>query len=109
MGIEAFERWNSNRAGALKDYYRYARDKDLYLSYVIINPQADRSKSTGEQDDPFLTACIVDEDSEGITVRGAKMLGTSCIMSNEVWVTTIQPLNEEEAPYALSFAIPMNQ
>ena len=109
MGIEAFERWNSSRAGALKDYYRYARDKDLYLSYVIINPQADRSKSTGEQDDPFLTARIVDEDSEGITVRGAKMLGTSCIMSNEVWVTTIQPLNEEEAPYALSFAIPMNQ
>ena len=37
------------------------------------------------------------------------MLGTSCIMSNEVWVTTIQPLKEGEEPYALSFAIPMNQ
>ncbi|MBI07166.1 MAG: 4-hydroxyphenylacetate 3-monooxygenase [Rhodospirillaceae bacterium] len=109
MGIEVFERWNSSRAGALKDYYRYARDKDLYLSYVIINPQADRSKGAGEQDDPYLTARIVDEDAEGITVRGAKMLGTSCIMSNEVWVTTIQPLKEEEGVYALSFAIPMNQ
>jgi 4-hydroxyphenylacetate 3-monooxygenase len=109
MGIEAFEQWDSKRAGALKDYYRYARDNDLYLSYVIINPQADRSKSAGEQADPFLTARIVDEDSEGITVRGAKMLGTSCIMSNEVWVTTIQPLKEDEGPYAVSFAIPMNQ
>ncbi len=109
MGIELFEQWDPARAGALKDYYRYARDNDLYLSYVIINPQADRSKSAGEQDDPFLTARLVDEDAEGITVRGAKMLGTSCIMSNEVWVTTIQPLKEDEGPYALSFAIPMNQ
>ena len=37
------------RAKALADYYRYARDNDLYLTYVIINPQADRSKSASEQ------------------------------------------------------------
>ena len=109
MGAEIFDKWDMARAGALRDYFRYARDNDLYLSYVIINPQADRSKSAGDQDDPFLTARLVDEDAEGITVRGAKMLGTSCIMSNEIWVTTIQPLKENEAPYALSFAIPMNQ
>ncbi len=29
------------RAAALDDYFTYARDNDLYLSYVIINPQAD--------------------------------------------------------------------
>ena len=109
MGGEIFDKWNPERAGALRDYFRYARDNDLYLSYVIINPQADRSKSAGEQDDPYLTARLVDEDSEGITVRGAKMLGPSCIMSNEVWVTNIQPLKEGEEAYALSFAIPMNQ
>ena len=109
MGGEFFDKWDPARAGALRDYFRYARDNDLYLSYVIINPQADRSKSAGDQEDPFLTARLVDEDAEGITVRGAKMLGTSCIMSNEVWVTTIQPLKEGEEPYALSFAIPMNQ
>ncbi|MEC9454416.1 MAG: 4-hydroxyphenylacetate 3-hydroxylase N-terminal domain-containing protein [Pseudomonadota bacterium] len=109
MGGEFFDKWDTARAGALRDYFRYARDNDLYLSYVIINPQADRSKSAGEQDDSYLTARLVDEDSEGITVRGAKMLGTSCIMSNEVWVTSIQPLKEGEEPYALSFAIPMNQ
>ena len=109
MGAEIFDKWDIARAGALRDYFRYARDNDLYLSYVIINPQADRSKGAGDQDDPYLTARLVDEDAEGITVRGAKMLGTSFIMSNEIWVTTIQPLKEDEAPYALSFAIPMNQ
>ena len=66
-------RWRA--AKALADYYRYARDNDLYLTYVIINPQADRSKSASGQQDEFLTAGVVDRDAAGVTVRGAKMLG----------------------------------
>src|SRR3546814_18093877 len=84
--------FRSARAAALADYFRYARDNDLFLTYVIINPQADRSKAAHEQADEFLTAGIVDEDSSGLTLRGAKMLATSGIMANEVFVSCIQPL-----------------
>ncbi|WP_246102085.1 4-hydroxyphenylacetate 3-hydroxylase family protein [Methylobacterium terricola] len=108
MGLEVFEEYDRDRAGALADYYRYARDNDLYLTYVIINPQADRSKSAAQQKDAFLTAGVVDEDAAGITVRGAKMLATGGIMANEVLVTCIQPLQPGDEPYALSFAIPMD-
>lgn len=108
MGLPVFEAYDKKRAAALADYYRYARDNDLFLTYVIINPQADRSKSAHEQADPYLTAAVVDEDNEGITVRGAKMLATSGIMANEVFVTCIQPLQPGDEIYALSFAIPMN-
>ncbi|WP_127088769.1 4-hydroxyphenylacetate 3-hydroxylase family protein [Aquabacter cavernae] len=108
MGLDVFEAYDPARAKALADYYRYARDNDLYLTYVIINPQADRSKSTAEQADPFLSAGIVDRDAEGITIRGAKMLATGGIMANEVFVTCIQPLQKGDEPYAISFAIPMN-
>ena len=66
---------------------------DLYLTYVIINPQADRSKSASQRTgSTFLTAGVVDRDADGITVRGAKMLATGGIMANEVLVTCIQPL-----------------
>ena len=44
---------------AVRDYYRFARDNDL-LTYVIINPQADRSKAAHAQADPFLAAGVVD-------------------------------------------------
>ena len=98
----------ASRAGALADYYRYARDNELYLTYAIINPQADRSKGASEQQDPFLTAGVVDQDSEGITIRGAKMLATGGVMANEVLVTCIQPLGKDEERYAVSFAVPMN-
>lgn len=108
MGLDVFEAYHADRARALSDYYRYARDNDLYLTYVIINPQADRSKSAAGQADPFLSAGVVSRDAEGITVRGAKMLATGGIMANEVFVTCIQPLQPGDERYAVSFAIPMN-
>jgi len=108
MGLEVFEAYDPKRAGALADYYKYARDNDLYLTYVIINPQADRSKSAAQQQDPFLSAGVVDRDAEGLTIRGAKMLATGGIMADEVLVTCIQPLQPGDEKYAFSFAIPMN-
>lgn len=108
MGIDVFSNHDEARAAALADYFRFARANDLYLSYAILNPQADRSKAASEQQDPFLTAGVVDEDSSGLTIRGAKMLATGGIMANEVLVTSIQPLRAGEERYALSFAVPMN-
>jgi len=72
MGLDVFEAYDGARARALADYYHYARDHDLYLTYVIINPQADRSKSASQQKDEFLAAGVVDRDASGVTVRGAK-------------------------------------
>ncbi|KDP87405.1 4-hydroxyphenylacetate 3-hydroxylase family protein [Cupriavidus basilensis] len=108
MGIDVFEQYDRARAGALREYYKYARDNDLFLTYVIVNPQANQSKAAHEQEDKYLAVGIVDQDAEGITVRGAKMLATSGIMANEVFCSCIQPLREGDEMYALSFAVPMN-
>jgi len=108
MGVEVFEADDPKRARALADYYRHARDHDLFLTYVIINPQADRSKAASQQASQTLTAGVVDEDAQGLTIRGAKMLATSGIMANELFVTCIQPLPPGDERYALSFVVPMN-
>lgn len=108
MGLPVFEDYNEKFAQNLANYYKYARDNDLYLTYVIINPQADRSKNAAEQADPFLTAGVVARDDEGLTIRGAKMLATGGVVANEVFVTCIQPMKAGEEAYAVSFAIPMN-
>jgi 4-hydroxyphenylacetate 3-monooxygenase len=108
MGIEVFERHSPARAKALRDYVEEATRQDLFLTYVIINPQADRSKAWGEQAEADLTARIVDEDAVGITIRGGKMLGTSSIMANEVLVANLQPLKPGEEHLAFSCALPMN-
>jgi 4-hydroxyphenylacetate 3-monooxygenase len=106
IGIEVFRRHGEARAKALLDYFEYARGNDLYLSYVIINPQADRGKAWGEQQQD-LVARLVDEDGAGITVRGAKMLGTATILANELLVANLQPLKPGEEDLAISFAVPV--
>ena len=108
MGLQVFEKHSPDRAKALWEYFTWARDQDHYMTYVIINPQANRSKSTSEQKDELLATAVVDEDTEGITVRGGKMLGTGSIMANEILFANIQPLKPGEEKYAISFAIPMN-
>jgi len=107
MGIEVFEKHGAARAKALRDYYEEASRNDYFLTYVIINPQAERGKDWGEQAEE-LVARIVDEDAGGITIRGAKMLGTSSIMANEVFVANLQPLKPGEESLAFSCALPMN-
>jgi 4-hydroxyphenylacetate 3-monooxygenase len=107
MGIEVFTKHGSARAAALADYTDYASRNDLFLTYVIVNPQADRSKDWGDQPEE-LVAQIVDEDTTGLTIRGAKMLGTSSIMANEVLVANLQPLKPGEEALAFSCALPMN-
>lgn len=107
MGIDVFERYDAQRAAAFSDYFRDAANRDMFLTYVIINPQADRSKNWGEQQED-LVASVVDRDAEGITIRGAKMLGTSSIMANEVFVANLQPLQKGEEKLAFSCAIPMD-
>lgn len=108
MGRRVFEKHDPKRAKALRDYFEYARDNDLYLSYVIINPQADRSKSASDQPGEDLVARIVDEDAEGITIRGAKMLGTSTIFANEIMVSGFMGLQAGEEDFAFTAMVPMN-
>ena len=103
MRLDLFEAHGEERARALAEYYRYVRDNDLFVTYTITNPQG----WTGEHDE-FLVAGICDEDSTGVTIKGAKTLGTSSILANEVLCTTIQPLTPGAEKHAFSVAVPMN-
>jgi 4-hydroxyphenylacetate 3-monooxygenase len=108
MGMDLYREHGARYAQSLADYYAYARDNDLYLTYAIINPQADRSKSAGEQADKNFACGVVDEDTEGITLQGAKMLSTGCPMANEVMVACIQPLQPGEEKYSITAMVPLN-
>ena len=103
MRLDLFKAHGEERANALSDYFQYVRDNDLFVTYTITNPQG----WTGEHDE-FLVAGICDEGPTGVTIKGAKTLGTSSILANEVLCTTIQPLTPAAEKHAFSVAIPMN-
>ncbi|MGA9226137.1 MAG: 4-hydroxyphenylacetate 3-hydroxylase N-terminal domain-containing protein, partial [Mesobacillus sp.] len=71
-----FEKYNKNWAENVRNYYKYLRDNDIFLTHAIINPQNDRSKNSHEQKDEFTHLGAVKETPDGLVVRGAKMLAT---------------------------------
>ena len=108
MGASALAKYDQRGAAALTDYFDYARRRDLYLTYCIINPQADKSRPASGQPGADLVAQIVDEDASGIYVSGAKMLATSAVVAQEILVGNIQPLSAGDEACAFTAAIPVN-
>lgn len=106
-GLDALSSLPGVRTNALRDYFGFVSDNDLFVSYVINNPQADKSKSASQQRGGDLVLSVVDEDADGIVVRGAKMLGTSAVMADELFVGNVAPLRPDEVRYASSFAVPL--
>ena len=88
-------------------YYQHCRENDVCLTHTITDPQVDRSKRAGEQDDPYTVLGLVNETDAGIVVRGAKMLATLGPYSDELVVYPLLPLSPADAPYALAFAVPV--
>jgi 4-hydroxyphenylacetate 3-monooxygenase len=103
-GLHVYE---PKRAAALADYFRHIRDSDAWVAYVIINPQADKSKGAKDQPGGDLVAQVVDEDAGGITIRGAKMLATAGVMANEIMVSGIVALQPGDEPHAFTAVMPI--
>jgi 4-hydroxyphenylacetate 3-monooxygenase len=104
---DVFARGGERFADNVVQYYEHVRDRDLYVSYVIIQPQIDRSRPAHQQADPTLYAGVVEERADGIVVSGAQILGTGSAISNEVLLSCIVPLRPGDENYAISVAVPI--
>jgi 4-hydroxyphenylacetate 3-monooxygenase len=102
-----FDRGREGFGDHVTAFYRRAVVEDLYLSYVIIPPQVDRSKTAQGQEEAFLQVGVLRERDDGIVVRGAQMLGTAAAISDFVFVSCIVPQRPGDEDYALSFVAPI--
>jgi 4-hydroxyphenylacetate 3-monooxygenase len=89
-------------------FYERMRDESLYVAYTIVPPQIDRSKPAHKQADPTLYAGVVAENSDGITIKGAQMLGTGAAIADFIHLSCIHPLGAGDENYAISVAVPCN-
>ena len=104
---DVFARGGARYGDHVVAYYEHVRDQDLYVSYVLIPPQVDRSKPAHQQADPTLYAGVVEERADGIVVSGAQVLGTGAALSNDVLLSCILPLRPGDENYAISVAVPI--
>jgi len=90
-------------------YYEHVRENDLLMTHTLINPQANRGVGPSKQADPFTAARVVEKNSEGVVIRGARMLATLPI-ADEIMVfpSTVIRSGQDDAPYSIAFSLPVS-
>ena len=92
----------------IRGYYEFARENDLLATHTLVPPQVNRSVTASQQAGGRLTAHIVEERSDGVVIRGARLLATLGPIADELLVfpSTVLRGTPEDAPYSFAFAIP---
>ncbi len=99
-GTEYFER--------LKKFVSLAQQNDYTVFSGVSDVKGDRSLRPAQQPDPDMYLHIVDRDSKGITVRGAKIHQTGSLLSHWGVVVPCRNMTEEDKDYAICFAFPVD-
>jgi 4-hydroxybutyryl-CoA dehydratase/vinylacetyl-CoA-Delta-isomerase len=89
-----------------RNYLRQVQDNDWVVDGAMTDAKGDRGKRPSQQVDPDLFVHIVERNTDGIVVRGAKLHQTGALNSHEILVMPTQKLSEEERDYAVAFAVP---
>ena len=107
MAADYFSQNDPRFGPNMMGYFEHVREHDLALTHALTNPQVDRSKRDSELADPYIALGVVREQSDGIIVRGARMLATLPI-SDEILIfpSTVLQRGDDMNRYAMSFAIP---
>ncbi len=103
-----FSKGETNFSENVSNFYRKVVTEDLYVTYAIIPPQIDRSKTAHEQENRYAQVGVVSKDENGIVVRGSQMLATGAAISDFIFVSCIPPLRPGDEDYALSFVLPVD-
>jgi len=109
-GLAAVTRMMDNQtyADRVKDYRWYCAKNDLSMAAAVTDVKGDRSKGPAGQNSPDYYLRVVDETDDEIVVSGAKAHITASAYTDEILVIPTRNLTEEEADYAVAFAIPAN-
>ncbi len=90
------------------NFLEHLRKKDLHTCGAVTCVKGDRGKEPARQKHPDYYVHVVDKNKEGIFVKGAKIHITSAPAVNEIIVVPTRQMRENEADYAVSFAVPAN-
>lgn len=90
------------------DFLEHLRGGDLHTCGAVTCVKGDRSKEPSKQKHPDYYLHVVDRSPTGIVVNGAKIHITSAPAANEIIVVPTRQMRENEADYAVSFAVPAN-
>ena len=88
------------------EFVKYYQANDLVGSTSMTDPKGDRKARPSQQEDPDLYLRVVEKNSKGIVVKGAKNHITMGPYVDEHLVIPTRTFTKDEGDWAVSFAIP---
>jgi 4-hydroxybutyryl-CoA dehydratase/vinylacetyl-CoA-Delta-isomerase len=88
------------------EYLKMVQRNDLSVAGALTEPRGRRTERALEWPDPDLSLRVVERRDDGIVVRGAKINISGAFASHELVVLPQSSHTQEEADYAIAFALP---
>ena len=92
----------------LQRYVARIRREDLTVAGALTDPKGVRSLKPKHQPDQDVYLRMVEQDKEGIVIRGAKTMIGGAVGSHEVLVQPGAGFSEAERDHAVAAAVPLN-
>jgi 4-hydroxybutyryl-CoA dehydratase/vinylacetyl-CoA-Delta-isomerase len=89
-----------------RKYLAHVQEENLVVDGAMTDPKGNRKLAPSQQADPDLHLRIVDENEDGIFIRGAKVHQTGAINSHEILVMPTRSLKVSDQDYAVACSIP---
>jgi 4-hydroxybutyryl-CoA dehydratase / vinylacetyl-CoA-Delta-isomerase len=102
------QKYDTNYHQRMRDYVQHLQDTDNMVCGAMTDPKGDRGLSPSKQSDPDMYVRIIDQNDEGIIVRGAKTHQTGVVNSHEILIMPTLALSEEDKAYAVACAFPVD-
>lgn len=87
------------------DFFRDLQKNDRICTAGVMCVKGDRGKGPAGQKDPDMYLRVVEKNSRGIVVRGAKAHQSNGALGHEIIVLPLRAMGEKEKDYAVSFAV----
>lgn len=91
-----------------KDIYLHCRRGDVCMTHTFVTPMVDRFTPLAEQE-PYINAGVVERTSDGIIVRGARMVATLAPFCDEniSFLSGGHMVDDRDEVYAIGFQVPV--
>jgi 4-hydroxybutyryl-CoA dehydratase/vinylacetyl-CoA-Delta-isomerase len=111
VGIETYncdQKYGTSYHKRLVNFVKNMQQSDSVVVSGVTDVKGDRSKRPSQQADPDMYLHIVDRDSKGIVVRGAKVHQTGSLCAHWALIVPTRTMQESDKDYAVSFAVPID-
>jgi len=111
VGIEVYncdQKYGTNYWERLLNFVKHMQKNDFTVFSGVTDVKGDRSLRPSQQKDPDLYLHVVDKNSDGIVVRGAKIHQTGSLCAHWGLIVPTREMREPDKEYAVCFAVPVD-